>query len=192
MKTITGIFLAMLISSGIFAETYSVDINKSELKWTGKKVAGKHYGKILLKEATLVLNENNIESGKFLIDMTTITCDDLPEGSTNDKLVGHLKSDDFFGVEKHPETTLLITESTPKGNGKYTLKSDLTIKGITHPLEFEANREGNVFTATITVDRSKYNVKYGSGKFFQNLGDNLIYDDFTMDVTIVLARIIHE
>ncbi|MCF8357217.1 MAG: YceI family protein [Prolixibacteraceae bacterium] len=186
MKTITGIFLAMLISSGIFAETLSVDTEKSELKWTGKKVAGKHYGKVQLKEGLLILKDGKIESGIFVVDMRTITSDDLPEGTLNEKLVGHLKSDDFFGVEQYPETTLNITSGTHKGNGNYTVNGKLTIRDITKPVEFEASREGNVFTATITVDRSEYNVKYGSGKFFQNLGDNLIYDDFTMDVTIVL------
>lgn len=146
----------------------------------------KHYGKVQLKEGLLILKNNNIESGIFVIDMTSITSDDLTEGTLNDKLVGHLKSGDFFGVEQYPETTLNITSVTHKGNGNYTVNAKLTIRDITRPIEFDATRKGNVFTATITIDRSKYNIKYGSGKFFQNLGDNLIYDDFTMDVKIVL------
>lgn len=186
MKTIALIIITMLVSSALFAKTYSVDTDKSELVWTGKKVTGKHYGKVQLKGGDLVINKDAIASGKFVIDMKTITCDDLQPGGANDRLVSHLKSDDFFGVENHPETTLSITGSTKLGDGKFMLKANLTIKGITKPIEFETIQNGNVYTATITIDRSEYNVRYGSGKFFTNLGDNLIYDDFTMDVKVVL------
>ena len=115
--------------------------------------------------------------------MNSITCEDM-EGEWMEKLVGHLKSDDFFGVATYPEATLVVKESTKIVNGKTTVKADLTIKGITHPVTFEASQSSNTFSAVITVDRTLYNVRYGSGKFFDNLGDKTIYDDFTLDVTL--------
>lgn len=179
--------LAIVVLTAIMvnAQNYKVNTSQSVLKWNGKKVAGEHYGKIALKDGTFTLKSNKIVDGKFTIDMNSITSEDLPEGEWNKKLVDHLKSDDFFGVEKYPETVLELTGSTPITNGKTKVKGKLTIKGITHPVEFEATQQGLTVSALITVDRSKYNVRYGSGKFFQNLGDKAINDDFTLDVKLV-------
>jgi len=190
MKTLMMIVIAMAVAFALpaQAQTYKVETGKSELKWTGKKVLGQHYGKISLKEGQLVLSKNKVQSGKFVIDMNSITCDDLPTGEINNKLVGHLKSDDFFGVEKHPVAELVLTGSTVLKNGNATIKGKLTIKGITHPVEFEGIQNENTFAATITVDRSKYDVRYGSGKFFQGLGDNLIYDNFTLEVKLITQK----
>lgn len=176
-----ALFIVALTSS---AQTYTAIPSKSVLKWNGKKVTGEHSGKINLKEGSFSVANNKVSAGKFVIDMASITNDDL-EGEWNQKLVGHLKSDDFFGVETYPEAILVLKESTKLVNNKATLKGDLTIKGITNPINFEATQSGNSFKATITVDRSLYNVRYGSGKFFDNLGDKTIYDDFTLEVEIV-------
>jgi polyisoprenoid-binding protein YceI len=110
---------------------------------------------------------------------------DLEAGEWHDKLVGHLKSDDFFGVEKFPTSELIITESAPFKNNEATVTGKLTIKGITHPVTFKAVKVGTGYTALITVDRTKYDIKYGSGKFFDSLGDKMIYDEFTLDVKLV-------
>ncbi len=185
MKKIANTILLLLLSTVIVsAENYVVNTSSSVLKWNGKKVAGEHYGKISLKEGSFTLKNDKLTEGKFVIDMKSITSEDLPAGEWNDKLVGHLKSDDFFGVEKYPESILIIKSSTPLKDGKAKVKGELTIKGITHPIEFDAVQNGMNVTAKITVDRSLYNVRYGSGKFFQNLGDKTIYDDFTIEVSI--------
>ncbi len=185
MKKIVSLAsILMLLVLAVSAQTFTFDTSKSELKWTGKKVGGAHDGKIELKQGQLVMDNNAVSSGIFVIDMTTITNDDL-SGNMQTQLVNHLKSDDFFSVETHPTATLELTSSTALRNGKATLKGELTIKGITHPVEFEGAKSGNTFSGEITVDRSKYNVRYGSGSFFQNLGDNLIYDDFTIEVKLV-------
>jgi polyisoprenoid-binding protein YceI len=117
--------------------------------------------------------------------MTSIKDDDSSE-----RLEGHLKSDDFFGVEKHPLSRLVITESEAFDKGSALVKGNLTIKGITNPVEFRATmqetNEGISFFALITVDRSKYNVRYGSGSFFDNLGDKAIYDEFRVKVNLHL------
>lgn len=190
MKTLTMIIFIMAVAFTlpVQAQTFKVDTGKSELKWTGKKVLGQHYGKISLKDGEFSLLKNKVQSGKFVIDMNSITCEDLPAGETNNNLVGHLKSDDFFGVQKHPFAELVLTGSSVMKNGKAKLIGKLTIKGITHPVEFEGIQKENTFTATITVDRSKYDVRYGSGKFFKGLGDNLIYDNFTLEVKLVTPK----
>lgn len=174
--------VAMALTST--AQTFTVNPSKSVLKWTGKKVTGEHFGKISLKEGSFSLKNEKISDGKFVIDMNSITCDDLT-GEYHDKLVGHLKSDDFFGVANYAEAVLVLKSSSKLQNNKATVKGDLTIKGITHPVEFDATQNGSAFNAVITVDRSLYNIRYGSGKFFDNLGDKTIYDDFTIEVQLV-------
>lgn len=170
--------------------TKTVDTKASTIVWTGHKVTGKHYGKVKIKNGELTLKDGMISTGTFSIDMTSISCDDLT-GETNGKLVGHLKSDDFFGVEKYPTATLKINRAVPTdSNGSYRISADLTIKGKTTPIRFNAKhiKEGGMdkAMAKITIDRTDYDVRYGSGSFFDNLGDKTIYDEFDLDVTLVL------
>lgn len=188
MKTMKSIFAIamMLLTVGLFAQKMNVDTDKSSLKWHGEKVTGDHVGTIELESGWLVWEDNMITDGKFVIDMSTITNLDLMDDPENKaKLENHLKSDDFFGVKKHPEAVLKIKNSSKFENNKATVNAELIIKGITHPTEFTAQKEGNTFMAEIVVDRSKYDVRYGSGSFFDNLGDKMIYDDFTLTVEIV-------
>jgi len=188
MKKLVNIAVLVLVfAATATAQNYTVDQSKSVLKWTGKKVAGEHYGKIQLKEGTFEVKNDKVAGGKFVIDMNSITNEDL-EGEWNAKLIGHLKSDDFFGTATYPEAVLVLKESTKLVNGKAKVKGNLTIKGITNPVEFDAVQTVNEFSAVITVDRSLYNVRYGSGKFFDNLGDKTIYDDFTLEVKLVAKK----
>ncbi len=188
MKRLTFVITAAFLLMGLtsFAQDFKANVSKSELKWTGKKVTGEHWGFLSLKEGKLSLKNNKITSGEFTIDMNSINCKDLTDETYNQKLVGHLKSDDFFGVEKFPTAKLVITESGAFVKDEATVNGKLTIKGITNPVTFTAKKNGNTYVAMITVDRSKYDVRYGSGKFFDNLGDNMIYDDFTIEVKLVL------
>ena len=167
---------------GLFAQQMKTDTEKSSLKWHGEKVAGEHWGHIDLKKGWLSWENDKLTDG--VIDMGSITNTDIEDPEYNAKLVGHLKSDDFFGVEKFPTAKLEIKSSEKFKNNKATVKAQLTIKDITHPIEFEAQKDDNWFMAEIIVDRSKYNVRYGSGSFFDNLGDKMIYDDFIMTVKI--------
>jgi len=185
-KLVSLSVLILLVVFAVNAQELKVNASKSELKWNGKKVTGEHHGKINLKEGVVTLKKDKVLSGKFVIDMNSITDEDLPAGEWNDKLIGHLKSDDFFGVQTYPEAVLVLSESTPFANGKANVKGNLTIKGITNPVEFETTKLDNTYSASITVDRSLYNVRYGSGKFFENLGDKTIYDNFTLDVKLVV------
>jgi polyisoprenoid-binding protein YceI len=182
------IIIALAFTSMVFslpAQEYKVNTKASKLEWTGKKVAGEHWGYIQLKEGYFTVKGDKLTGGKFVIDMTSIENKDLESKEWNDKLVNHLKSEDFFHTEIHPEAVLVIKEGTPFKNNKATLKGELTVKGITHPITFVTVKKGDAYTAEMKVDRTKYNVRYGSGKFFDNLGDNMIYDDFIMVVKII-------
>jgi polyisoprenoid-binding protein YceI len=186
MKKIKSILALVMIlaTTGLFAQNLKVDTEKSTLAWHGEKVTGEHDGMIELKEGWLSWNNDKLTDGKFIIDMRSITNNDLEDAEYNAKLVNHLKSDDFFGVEKFPTANLEIKSSDKFESNKAKVKAHLTIKDITHPIEFEVQKDGNWFMAEIVVDRSKYDVRYGSGSFFDNLGDKMIYDDFTLTVKI--------
>ena len=108
-------------------------------------------------------------------------CTDLSE-KAGTRLVSHLKSDDFFGVAAHPEATLTFTNAVPIAEG-YKITGEFTIRGITNTETFELNLNGNTATAEFEIDRSKYNVKYKSGSFFENLGDKLINDELKLRVS---------
>jgi polyisoprenoid-binding protein YceI len=119
------------------------------------------------------------------MDMNTITNTDLDDKGSNQKLVGHLKSDDFFGVDKFPTSTLVIKNSTKFVNNKAKVTGDLTIKGKTQEVTFDVTRNNKTYTSKVEVDRSKYDVRYGSKSFFDNLGNKAIDDNFILDITLV-------
>jgi polyisoprenoid-binding protein YceI len=172
--------------------TQETKLLESNIVWKGYKVTGSHTGNISLKSGDLVFEEGKLTGGTFEIDMTTLECTDL-QGEYKGKLEGHLKSDDFFGVENHPTAKFVITKVASQGTpGDYKVTGDLTIKDITKSIKFFTNvkeEDGKmVSTAEITVDRSEYNVRYGSGSFFDSLGDKTIYDEFDLEVTIVSAK----
>ncbi len=160
----------------------SIDLENSVINWTGSKVTGKHTGTLHLKDGSLKFEDGKLTGGSFTIDMTSLASTDL-QGGTAGKLLGHLKSDDFFSVETYPTAQLTITE-VGMAEGAYAVTADLTIKGKTAPVSFLANLEPAGASADITVDRTVYDVKYGSGKFFDNLGDKLIHDDFDLSVQL--------
>lgn len=187
-------FLLMIVGgSGLFMHAQAqsmavnVDTKNSEVVWRGYKVLGEHHGNISLKSGVLNIEGKNIVGGEFVMDMTSIENSDLSGGS-KEKLVGHLKSDDFFDVENHKTATLEITKASRKSKGEYRVSGNLTIKGITHPIIFNTTMEvvDNVTkaNATIRVDRTLYDIKYRSGKFFEDLGDKMINDNFQLEVSL--------
>lgn len=187
LKIRTLLTLILLISTtALFAQLSGVSTEKSIITWTGKKIGGSHNGIIQLKEASIQMHDNHLDGGQFIIDMTSIKNVDIKKAKNKAKLEGHLKSDDFFGVKKFPEAVLKITEEATFKNGLAHIHADLTIKGKTHAVHFEAKLDGKKLTATITVDRSKYNVRYGSKSFFDNLGNKMIDDEFVLEVTLSL------
>lgn len=183
------LILAVAFGAASFTNTVmekKIDIKSSSIAWTGKKVLGSHKGTIKLKSGHLNMDGEKLTGGEFVVDMTTINVTDL-SGENKGKLEGHLKSDDFFGIDKHPTAKLVITKATKniKSNEEgYSIAGDLTIKGTTNPVKFNMVIIDDTASSVLKIDRTKYGVRYGSGSFFDNLGDNTIDDIFELDVTL--------
>ena len=182
-KVILSIAMSFVVALGVQAQEKNVDVTTSNIHWLGEKVTGQHEGNLSLKSGSLILTDGEVTGGSFVVDMNSMTCTDL-EGEYAGKLIGHLKSDDFFGVENFPEATLIFTAVEAKGNGVYAVTGDFTIKGKTNPASFDLTVNDNGATAKVVIDRSKYDIRYGSNTFFDNLGDKAIYNEFKLDVTL--------
>jgi polyisoprenoid-binding protein YceI len=183
LKSALVLVVAASVASFASISERKVNVKESKVNWKGYKVTGEHEGTINLKEGSLTFTDNQLTGGNFVIDMTTINTTDL-SGDSKGKLDGHLKSDDFFGVEKFPTASFKITSV----NGKdklYRVTGDLTIKGITKSTSFALQIvDDQTATAAIKIDRSKFDVRYGSNSFFDDLKDKAIYDEFDLNVTL--------
>ncbi len=166
-----------------FGQEKAVNTENSQITWKGYKVTGSHEGTVALKSGALVFNGDQLSGGNFTVDMTSLNATDL-SGEYQQKLNGHLKSDDFFGVADHPEAMLTIKEVKATGKNSYSVSGDITIKGTTEPIAFDMSVYGSKATATLKLDRTKFGLRYGSGSFFDNLGDKTIYDEFDLVVDL--------
>jgi len=187
-NTLLLLTFTLLVSANAGAqEKLTADNEKTTLLWLGEKVTGQHAGSIKLQSGWLNMNDNKIVSGEFIIDMTSIK-----DSEASERLEGHLKSDDFFGVGKFPTSMLVLTGSDAFDRGTAIVRGNLTIKGVTNPVEFKAaiqkKEEGTWFFTNIIIDRTKFNIRYGSGSFFDNLGDKTIYDEFKLKVNLLVRN----
>lgn len=162
---------------------YMVNTDESVIEWTGHKPTGKHNGTINLESGVFTVNDSKIESGTFMITMNS-----LKDNDGSEKLEGHLKSADFFEVEKYPNAAFDVT-GYEMVDGKAMLSGNLTLKDAKNNVTFPvtSSQDGNTFTLTsemFTIDRSKWNVKYGSKSFFDDLGDKFINDDIELKITV--------
>ena len=162
-----------------------IDISKSSVKWLGEKVTGSHEGTISIKEGHLHFDNNTFTGGNIVIDMSTIDCTDLV-GEPKSSIEGHLSSDDFFGIKKYPTANLEIVnaEKIKYSKNKYKVSAILEIKSIKNNVELEVVIDNGSAIVDLVIDRTQYNIKYGSGSFFDNLGDKMIYDDFKISVSL--------
>jgi len=183
MKILGVLLLAVTLS--VSAQKSEIVLNKSVLKWTGNKIGGSHNGEIKVKSGYVEFNKGEIIGGEVVMDMKSITNTDLKDEGSNQKLVGHLKSEDFFGVEKYPTSTFKITKASKFKDGKATLTGVLTIKGKSENILADVTKNGNTYSSLAKVDRSKFDVRYGSKSFFDNLGDKAIDDTFILDIQLV-------
>lgn len=168
---------------------YKVDVQKSTITWVGKKLTGSHNGTIQLQSGNLLFNGKNLSGGNFAIDMTTIK-----DADKSEKLEGHLKANDFFGADKFSTSTFVIKKIAQGAAKKIIVTGNLTIKGVTNSITFPANvvwnADGSV-TATadkVTVDRTKYGIKYRSKGVFPDVGDKMIYDDFDLSIKLIAKK----
>jgi len=176
------LLLILFISYDSFSNERTVNIDKSFVKWTGKEITTKiHFGKLNISSGSITVDDNSV-SGEVNVNMESLVVEDL-QGEWGKKLEGHLKSDDFFSVNKHKTAYLSINSSNATDSG-FIAQGSLTIKDITHPIEFKLTRNLGGFVADLVFDRSKYNVRYNSGSFFENLGDNLILDDIELTANL--------
>jgi len=168
---------------------FQIQSASSTVNWTGKKVLGLHTGSINVEGGFLELTDGFIKSGEIKIDMTSIVITDIEDTRTHSEFLAHLQNDDFFSVDKFKTAKLEITGSRQKESSNFEIGGNLTIKDIMHPVRFNAKVE--VFTdflhsmGEIVIDRTMYNIRYGSGKFIDNLGDKLIYDDFVLQFKLI-------
>ena len=189
---ITAIFITVLVSIITAVDSLHVDMENSQIKWIGRKVTGEHSGTLNLSGGWVVLDKHSINSGKFIFDMASISNTDIESPEWKQKLEDHLKSEDFFHTDSFPHAILeikghqsLIIENS-KNNDQ--ILADLTIRGITHEIKFplDLTQSQNNYNAegSVDIDRTLYNIQYKSGKFFDELGDKLIYDNFTVQFMV--------
>ncbi len=191
LVTAASITFLTVFRPALKTETFTIDTKSSSIEWTASKVTGKHNGTVKLSSGSLIFNGNLLQGGFFTTDMSSIAVSDL-QGESAQKLIGHLKADDFFSTEKYPTSEFQITKVIPAGTNMVDITGNLKIKGITQPLNFQAivKRQGNAVVAVakgVKVDRTKYDIKYGSNSFF-NLGDKAIDDVFTLSINLAAKK----
>ena len=164
---------------------YTVDSKNSLVEWRGNKPTGSHNGDIALKKGSIVIDGNGmISAGKFIFNMETINCTDL-EGKQKTNIEGHLKSEDFFNVEKFPEAYFEIKKCDDK-----KMSGILTMKSKSNTVTFNYTRTGPLqFKAKFKVDRTLYDIKYGSKSFFSDLGDKFIDDEMEIKLNPITFKI---
>lgn len=173
-------------------DTLFVDIENSDIDWIGRKVAGEHTGTLNLAEGWVIMQEDSIIGGKFIFDITSIQNTDIESLEWKEKLEKHLMAEDFFFVDSFPHAILEIKNHRQtiddKSENIDQIIADLTIRGITHEISFplQISRDNYIFNAegNINVNRTLFNIKYKSGTFFEDLGDRMIYDDFTVKFSL--------
>lgn len=185
------LFFAIALASIAGSKDKKITLNTtaSTLKWHAKKVTGEHYGKVPFVNGAFIVNGTTLKGGDFEINVDGLTVEDIKDERGNSRLTAHLKNNDFFATDQHPKAKFVITSAKKTKADSYDIQGDLTIKGITNKISFPAtvkvDKSGVKASAVMKVDRTKYDIKYRSGNFFQNLGDKAIEDEFTMTVDLV-------
>jgi len=189
------IFTALLVTVAQSAKASTpIDVKQSTVEWVGNKVTGSHNGTLEIEKGEVTIDKGVVITGRFILDMTSIKVLDIEDEKWNKKLEKHLKAEDFFGVNFYPKAIFEFSKATPLKGAKadepnYHFKGNLTLKGITHALDFDAlvdlNKSGASASGQIIVDRTKYNIRYKSNSFFDGLGDKAIYDDFNITFHVV-------
>ncbi len=183
---VIGMTLLTAFNMPVKVDNYTVDIDRSTIEWTAKKVGGGHAGTVKIAQGNLIYNGKSLKGGSFTMIMPSITSD-------NDRVTTHLKSEDFFSAVKHPTSKFEITNVTPAGANRVNITGNLTIKEITHALTFPATvkqQKGLVVAVAkgIRIDRTKYEIKFRSKTFFSTIGDRAIDDEFELSVNLVAKK----
>ena len=177
------IFILLSLFFVTLGNAAQVDIKSSEFGWYGSKIGGEHFGKITLKEATLSESEGKVTGGEFVMDMSTITVENIDSAKYEKKFLDHMKSPDFFDTGNHPTATLKIN----KIDGS-NVEGVLTIRGKSHPVTFPIEQNGDTVSGKMTFDRTKYDIIYKSKNFFENLGDKIIHDEVVLNFKVKVVE----
>lgn len=183
--------LSLGFSSVAMSMTYEIKPDASRVHWKGSKVGSSHDGTVAIKSGTITMDGTNLQSLNVVVDMQKMTNDDLT-GEWRDKLLAHLQNDDFFAVNKFPESKIVSKSVEALGNNKFKVTGDMTIKDKTQEVMFEVDlaAKDNALTGKtkFKFDRTKFGVQYNSGSFFKDLGDKLILDEVEMTVDVVANK----
>jgi len=193
------ISLILVIALSVFSFTtphidnYIADTKKSNIKWTGSKLIGdSHYGNISISKGSIMMDHGKVVAANFVIDMNSITCTDIESEKYNQKLVSHLKNEDFFNVEKFPSAEFKMITSKKIAEGKHSVTGELTIKNFKDilklDLEIVERNKTLVASGKFNFDRTKFDIIYGSGTFFDDLGDKAINNEVSIEFNIVSNR----
>lgn len=201
MNKTLGLIVGILVTtSSTFATnkdaektSYEIDTKESKIYWTASKITGSsHTGAISIANGTVEVKGKSVVKGELNIDMNSIVNTDIENAEYNKKIVGHLKSDDFFSVEKHSNAEFKITSVKKVDGSEHIIVGKLSIKGLTNEISFPAkiNVSGGKVTAygTANIDRTKWDIKYGSGSFFDDLGDKAIKDEFQIKFELITSE----
>lgn len=189
MKKVLLIIIAISFTSIANAQKHiEIDTTESVVKWTGSNLFkyNKHYGTVKFKSGNIIKSRDVILGGGFVVDMNSIMNTD---GKYNEMLVEHLKNKDFFDVEKHPVAKLQMFYVQDKRVNVVDVKANLTIKGLTHEINFETEVEtvdGKlVLTSKFIIDRTRWGIKYESKGMFGSVKDGIISDAIEFEVVVV-------
>ena len=179
----------MVLKSGDYVPQY----DSSSILWECTWLAGKaHNGDISIKEGSVKIEDGALVYANFIVDMNSMKCFDIKNLNTNKKLIGHLKSDDFFDVQNHPESSLNITSSENISHNRFRFIGQLTIKNITSNVTMDGSvkhlSDGYKIDIQLLFDRSKYDVRYRSASFFNDLGDRIISDNVSLNVKLKIRK----
>ena len=184
------LFILFLFLSFIYSQDekiFTLNPDNTILRWTAEKVTGAHWGYVKVESGSVMVKGKKILTGKCIVDMSTIMVMDMKDSPYREKLENHLRSSDFFDTENHSKVSLIIIDASHKGNS-VQIAGELTIKGITHSVEFPAvvkfSDNGATAKGQIKIDRTLYDIKYRSGKYYPDIGDKMIYDVFKLDFEV--------
>jgi polyisoprenoid-binding protein YceI len=192
-KTIFASFLLLIAAHGFCAKK-EITINKEngQITWKGKKFTGEHFGKVQIDKGYLNFESGELRGGTIEVNMDSLNCVDITDKEYNTKLVNHLKSEDFFSTQKFPTAKFEITSVLPAKGGKYDVKGNLTIKGITKPASLRVNiseeKDSFKYYGDLVFDRTDYDIKFKSKKFFESIGDKVIYDEVSLNIEFNVTK----
>ena len=196
MKTFKTMFVSflLLIATQGFCAKKEITISKEngQITWKGKKFTGEHVGNVEITKGNLRFEMGELRGGTINVDMRSLNNSDITDKEYNAKLVDHLKSEDFFSTERFPTATFKITSVMPAKGATYDVKGNLTIKGITKPASLKVNRseekDSFKYQGDLVFDRTDYNIKFKSKKFFESIGDKVIYDEVSLNIEFNVAK----